>query len=75
MWKQIKLILKSVREYKPFALITPLFMVIEALMETCLPFVMSMFIETIQSNPSDFLEIYHYTNQNLAFLEMPRGLR
>ena len=74
MWKQIKLILKSVREYKASALITPLFMIIEALMETCLPFVMSMFIETIQSNPADFLEIYHYTNDNLAFLELDVNL-
>ena len=74
MWKQIKLILKSVREYKAAALITPIFMIVEALMETCLPFVMSMFIETIQSNPASFVETYHYTNANLAFLEMDVSL-
>lgn len=48
MWNKIKLILKSVREYKKFALITPLFMIGEVLMECLLPFVMSMFIDTIE---------------------------
>ena len=74
MWKQIKLILKSVREYKTAALITPIFMIVEALMETCLPFVMSMFIETIQSNPDSFIAPYHYVNDNLSFLELDVNL-
>ena len=74
MWKQVKLILSSVREYKKYAIITPLFMVIEALMETSLPFVMSMFIETIQSGPTSFISIYHYSNLHLSFLELDVNL-
>lgn len=48
MWKKIKLILKSVREYKVYALVTPLFMIGEAGIECALPFVMSMFLNKIE---------------------------
>ena len=41
MWQKIKLILKSVRQYKKYALITPIFMVIEAALECLLPFISS----------------------------------
>lgn len=34
MLKKIKLILQSLRQYKIYAIITPIFMVIEALMES-----------------------------------------
>lgn len=49
MWKKIKLILKSVREYKIPTFLTPLFMIGEAGMECALPFVMSMFVDSIES--------------------------
>ena len=45
MWKKIKLILSSVRQYKKYAIITPIFMVIEALMESMIPFTMSIFLD------------------------------
>lgn len=48
MWKKIKCILKSVREYKVYALATPLFMIGEAGIECALPFVMSMFLNKIE---------------------------
>ena len=48
MFKKIKLIFKSSRQYRKYALVTPLFMIGEALLECCLPFVMSIFVDTIQ---------------------------
>lgn len=56
MWENIKLILKSVRQYKKAALITPLFMVGEAAMECAMPFVMGLFVDGIKliTNPGDF---------------------
>lgn len=45
MWKKIKLILSSVRQYKKYAIITPIFMIIEALMESMIPFTMSIFLD------------------------------
>ena len=45
MWKKIKLILSSVRQFKKYAIITPIFMVIEALMESMIPFTMSIFLD------------------------------
>ncbi|MCQ2801214.1 MAG: ABC transporter ATP-binding protein/permease [Bacilli bacterium] len=47
MWQKIKLILKSVRQYKKYALITPLFMIGEALLECLMPFIMSMLIDSV----------------------------
>lgn len=44
-----KLAFKSVKQYKKYAIITPLFMIGEAIMECALPFVMSVFVETVQS--------------------------
>ena len=41
-------VLKSVREYKIFAIITPLFMIGEAAVECALPYVMSNFVELIE---------------------------
>ena len=48
MWKNIKLILQSVRQYKKYAIITPLFMIFESLIECALPFVMSIFGDAIK---------------------------
>ena len=59
MLKKIKLILRSVREYKKYAIITPIFMIGEAALECALPFVMSVFVDTIQyiKEPSDILRV------------------
>ena len=41
MWKNFKLILHSLREYKIYAILTPLLMVVEAACDCALPFVMT----------------------------------
>ena len=66
MWRKIKLILKSVRQYKKYALITPIFMVIEAALECLLPFIMSVLIDDIGkiTQPSDIMNKVFY---NFAF--------
>ena len=68
MWKSIKLILKSLRQYKASALITPLFMVLEAAIECALPFVMSMFVDTIEkvTTVEEIMTFYPYTNVNFG---------
>ena len=48
MFKRIKLILNSVREYKKYAILTPIFMIGEAGMECALPYVMSLFLDKIE---------------------------
>ena len=48
MFKTMLKVLKSVREYKIFAIITPLFMIGEAAVECALPYVMSEFVERIE---------------------------
>ena len=57
MINNIKLILRSVREYKKYAIITPIFIIIEVLLETLLPFIMSVLIDGIAyiSKPSDIM--------------------
>ncbi len=52
MLKKIKRIIKSVREYKKFAIITPLFMIGEAAVECALPFVMSKMVDKIEGATS-----------------------
>ena len=56
MFAKIKLILRSVRQYKKYALITPLFMVGEAALECAMPFIMGMFVDEIKllNNADDF---------------------
>ena len=49
MLKAIMKVLKSVREYKIYAIITPLFMIGEAAVECVLPFVMSTFVKKIET--------------------------
>ena len=49
MFKTMLKVLKSVREYKIFAIITPLFMIGEAAVECALPYVMSNFVELIEN--------------------------
>ena len=69
MFKKIKLILKSLRQYKTSAIITPLFMILEAALECALPFVMSMFVDSIRNvyTLEDFMKFYPYTNTNFHF--------
>lgn len=69
MWKKIKLILKSLRQYKRSAIITPLFMIGEAALECALPFIMSMFVDTIGKITSieDIMTFYPYENSNFGF--------
>ena len=59
MLKNIKLILRSVREYKLAAILTPLFMVGEALIETTLPFVMTKLF-TATRNATQLIDILPY---------------
>ena len=49
MLKSIFKVLKSVREFKKYAIITPLFMIGEAAVECALPLVMSEFVERIET--------------------------
>ncbi len=60
MKNKISLILKSLRQYKKYAIITPIFMVIEALMESMIPFTMSIFLDlAIKTNGMEsFLTFY-----------------
>ncbi len=48
MFKAILKVLRSVREYKIYAIITPLFMIGEAAVECALPFVMSKLVDEIE---------------------------
>ena len=59
----IKLILKSVREYKKYAIITPIFMILEAALECLLPFIMSVLIDNIAfiEKPEDIVNL-RFTN-------------
>ena len=73
MKNKIKLILKSLRQYKKYAIITPICMVVEAALECILPFVMSMFVDTIEYATTAvdvqeaFTKVVTYTNPNLHF--------
>ena len=60
MKNKISLILKSLRQYKKYAIITPIFMVVEALMESMIPFTMSIFLDlAIQTKGiGDFTTFY-----------------
>ncbi len=79
MWKKIKLILKSVREYKVPTLLTPLFMIGEAGMECSLPFVMSMFVDQIEDVgsglvPFSSLWVYIISLIGMATLSLVFGI-
>ena len=64
MWQKIKLILKSVRQYKKYAIITPIFMVVEAALECMLPFIMSVLIDNI-SYINEASDIANFTIRQL----------
>ena len=65
MFKAIFKVFKSVREYKKYAIITPLFMVGEAAVECALPFVMSLFVDSIE-NATDLSALVPYIIAILA---------
>ena len=69
MWKKIKLILRSLRQYKKDAIITPFFMIGEAALECALPFTMSVFISVMRKLTSleQIMEPIHYTNGPFEF--------
>lgn len=48
MVNKIKLILKSVREYKVYAILTPIFMIFEASMECFIPWMMTVLVEKMR---------------------------
>ena len=52
MLKAFKKVFASVREYKKYAIITPLFMIGEAAVECALPFIMSRFVDSIEGATS-----------------------
>ena len=59
MFKSILKVLKSVREYKIYAIITPLFMVGEAAVECALPTIMTTFVKKIE-NTASIIELVPY---------------
>ena len=48
MLKHIKKILSCVKQYKFYAIITPILMVGEVSMEVCMPFVMSIIVDNFE---------------------------
>lgn len=75
MFKKIKRILKSVREFKVAAIVTPFFMVGEALIETTLPFVMTKLF-TATRNATNFVDIlpYVFIMLGMAILSITCGI-
>lgn len=79
LWQKVKLILKSVRENKKYALITPLFMIGEAFIECLMPFTMSILVDSVSQNTGKIIDagakaiyqpILSYTNLELG-LKIP----
>ena len=71
LWQKVKLILKSIRQYKKYALITPVFMIGEALLECIMPFTMSILIDSVNDAVNSGLTFnittpIPYVNQNLG---------
>lgn len=56
MVKKFFKILKSVREYKKYAIITPIFMIGEAALECAMPFIMGIFVDELKAmtGPNSF---------------------
>ncbi len=79
LFAKIKLVLKSVREYKWLALITPFFMVGEAGAETSIPYVMSLLTDDIANGniaANDYSRIWLYVGLllGLAVLSILCGI-
>ena len=54
MFKKFKRILRSVREYKKYAILTPIFMVGEAALECAMPFIMGIFVDELKAMTAQF---------------------
>lgn len=68
-------ILKSVREYKKYAILTPVMMIGEAAMECGLPFVMSMLVDSIEGATGvESLLPYIITLVIMAFVSLACGI-
>ena len=71
MIKKFKYVFSSVRQYKKYAIITPIFMMGEAFLECLLPFIMSMLVDTIRFHAADLngisslWQVLSYTNETL----------
>lgn len=75
MFKAFKKVFHSVREYKKFAIITPLFMVGEAAVECALPFVMSLFVDKIEGASSlNTLLPYIFAILGMAIVSITCGI-
>ncbi|MCQ2792614.1 MAG: ABC transporter ATP-binding protein/permease [Bacilli bacterium] len=78
MWKNFKLILHSLREYKIYAILTPLLMVAEAACDCALPFIMSLFVNEIQTNGKDLdlnnIGIYAAIFLSIAIISLICGI-
>ena len=75
MFKTMLKVLKSVREYKIFAIITPLFMIGEAAVECVLPFVMSKFVDRIEVvNSIEQLVPYFIIIVGMAIISITCGI-
>lgn len=75
MFKAFKKVFHSVREYKKFAIITPLFMIGEAAVECALPFVMSLFVDKIEGASSlNTLLPYIFAILGMAIVSITCGI-
>lgn len=53
----VKTLLKSVREYKKASILTPVFIILEVIMECLIPYIMAMLIDTIDSAKAGSTEL------------------
>ena len=58
MFKKIKAIMSRVGQYKKYAILSPLFIVLEAALECVMPFIMGIFVDQIKG-VSSFHEFFH----------------
>lgn len=68
MWRNFKLILKSAREYKKYAIFTVILMIVESACDCALPSIMSAFIDIFDDkfSASDITRIWIFTGIFLA---------
>lgn len=62
MLKNFKLILRSLREYKIYAILTVLCMVVEAACEVALPAIMAPFLDNLEKNTIDMKQVAIYAS-------------
>lgn len=75
---KVKLVFSSVREYKKYAILTPIFMAGEAAVECCIPFVMSLLVGAIEKDGSsvdmNFIWMYAGILLGMAILSIFCGV-